>query len=200
MSWDRPWEPTPERTAQEREWGRRRLERLGETVTATIQELVDLSARADAEAAKLQELDRLLDRKRELLTEIALMQQDRTEAEKATRATERQLEFERRRFERLGQRRNGPRVSRPVRVDVDGVAWAVLQREVVAQGTYLIWRMELVRLRWVSSPLTGCPVDPRRGGVGVLARANRHRVVASSASRATMRRGRPSGSPLSRAA
>ena len=52
------------------------------------------------------------------------MQRARTEAEKETRAAEHRLEFERRRFERLGQRRNGPRDGRPVRVDVDDDAFA----------------------------------------------------------------------------
>ena len=170
MSWERPWEPTPERKAQEREWERRRLARLDETVTETNQELVDLRARADAEAEKLQELDRLLGRKRELLTEIALMQRDRTEAEKATRAAERRLEFERRRFERLGQRSNGAREGRPVRVDVDDVAWAVLRRDVVARGMYLIWRMgELVRFevsQLAVGTVSGRPSSRRRRAPG----------------------------------
>lgn len=170
MSWDRPWEPTPERKAQEREWERRRLERLDLDLVDTAQDLVDLKARADAEAAKLQELDRLLDRKREALTEIARMQRDRTEAEKATRAMERRLEFERRRFDRLGQRPNGPRDGRPVRVDVDDDAWAVLHRDVVAQGTYLIWRLgELVRFeaaQLAAGTVSGRPSSRRRRGPG----------------------------------
>jgi hypothetical protein len=170
MSWDRPWEPTPERKAQEREWERRRLERLDGTLTETNEELVDLKARADAEAEKLGQLERLLGRKRELLREIGLMQQARTEAEKATRAAERRLEFERRRFERLGQRPNGPRDGRPVRVDVDDGAWAVLRRDVVAQGTYLIWRMgELVRFeigQLDAGTVSGRPSSRRRRAPG----------------------------------
>jgi hypothetical protein len=42
VSWDRPWEPTPERKAQEREWERRRLERLDLDLVDTAQDLVDL--------------------------------------------------------------------------------------------------------------------------------------------------------------
>ena len=115
-------------------------------------------------------MERLLTRKRELLAEISRMQRARTEAEKETRAAERRLEFERRRFERLGQRRNGPRDGRPVRVDVDDDAWAVLQRDVVAQGTYLIWRMgELVRFEMdqlTAGNLSGRPSSRRRRGPG----------------------------------
>lgn len=86
VSWDRPWEPTPERKAQEREWERRRLERLDLDLVDTAQDLVDLKNRADAEEQKVAHLQRLLDRKRELLTEISRIQQARTEAEKETRA------------------------------------------------------------------------------------------------------------------
>ena len=166
MSWDRPWEPTPERKAQEREWERRRQERLDLDLVDTAQDLVDLKNRADAEEQKVAHLQRLLDRKRELLTEVSRIQRARTEAEKETRAAERRLEFERRRFERIGQRRNGPRDGRPVRVDVDDEAWAVLQRDVVAQGTYLIWRMgELVRFeidQLAAGRVSGRPSSRRR--------------------------------------
>jgi len=170
VSWDRPWEPTPERKAQEREWERRRLERLDLDLVDTAQDLVDLRNRADAEEQKVAHLQRLLDRKRELLTEISRIQRARTEAEKETRAAERRLEFERRRFERLGQRRSGPRDGRPVRVDVDDEAWALLQRDVVAQGTYLIWRMgELVRFEMdqlAAGRVSGRPSSRRRRGPG----------------------------------
>jgi hypothetical protein len=153
------------------------MERLDGTLTETRQEFLDLEARVDAEAEKLQELDRLLDRKRELLTEISLMQRERTEAEKATRAMERRLEFERRRFERLGQRRNG----RPVRVDVDDEAWAVLQRDVVAQGVYLIWRMgELVRFEMdqlAAGTVPGRPPFRRRRGPGEGEPSPRRRFI-----------------------
>jgi hypothetical protein len=170
VSWDRPWELTPERIAQERERERRRLERLDLDLVDTAQDLVDLKNRADAEEQKVAHLQRLLDRKRELLTEISRIQRARTEAEKETRAAERRLEFERRRFERLGQRRNGPRDGRPVRVDVDDEAWAVLQRDVVAQGTYLIWRMgELVRFevgQLAAGTVSGRPSFRRRRAPG----------------------------------
>ncbi len=170
VSWDRPWEPTPERKAQERAWERRRLERLDLDLVDTAQDLVDLKNRADAEEQKVAHLERLLDRKRDLLTEISRVQRARTEAEKATRAAERRLEFERRRFERLGQRSNGPRDGRPVRVDVDDGAWAVLQRDVVAQGTYLIWRMgELARFevgQLAAGTVSGRPSMRRRRAPG----------------------------------
>ncbi|MFV0318218.1 MAG: hypothetical protein ACK5O2_14815 [Microthrixaceae bacterium] len=163
-------EPTPERKAEEREREGRRLERLDGVLTEASQELVDLRSRAELEAAKLRELEGLLEGKRGLLREIALMQRDRTETEKATRAAERRLEFERRRFERLGQRRSGPRDGRPVRVDVDDGAWALLQRDVVVQGTYLIWRMgELVRseLEQLSAgAVSGRPLSRQRRSPG----------------------------------
>ena len=170
VSWDRPWEPTPERKAQEREWERRRLERLDLHLVDTAQELADLKNRADAEEQKVAHLERLLDRKRELLAEISRIQRARTEKEKETRAAERRLEFERRRFERLGHRRNGPRDGRPVRVDVDDEAWAVLQRDVVAQGTCLIWRIgELVcfeMAQLAAGRVSDRPSSRRRRGPG----------------------------------
>lgn len=86
--------PSPGRKAQEREWERRRLERLGLDLVDTVQGLVDLKDRADAEEQKVAHVQLLLDRKRELLTEFSRIQQERTEAEKETRASERRLEFE----------------------------------------------------------------------------------------------------------
>lgn len=181
MSWDRPWEPTPERRAQEREWERRRLERLDLDLVDTAQDIVDLKDRADAEEEKVVHLKRLLDRKRELLTEISRIQRARTEAEKETRSAERRLEFERRRFDRLGRRPNGPRDGRPVRVDVDDEAWAVLQRDVVAQGSYLIWRIgELVRFEMeqvAADTVSGRPSSRRRRGPGEGEPAPRRRFL-----------------------
>ena len=181
MSWDRPWEPTPERKAQEREWERRRLERLDLDLVDAAQDLVDLKNRADAEEQKVAHMQRLLDRKRELLAEISRVQRARTEAEKETRAAERQLEFERRRFERLGQRSNGPRDGRPVRIDVDEGAWAVLQRDVVAQGTFLIWRIgELVRVEMdqlAAGEVSGRPSTRRRRSPGEGEPAPRRRFL-----------------------
>lgn len=168
MSWDRPWEPTPEMRERERAVERRRLERLDLDLIDTAQDLVDLKRTAEDEEQKVAHMKRLLARKRELLTEITMIQRARTEAEKETRAAERQLEFERRRAERLGQRTNGPRDGRPVRIDVDEGAWAALQRDAVAQGTYLIWRIgELVRAevhQLAAGDVTGTPASRRRRG------------------------------------
>ena len=61
VTWDRPWEPTPERKAQEREWERRRLERLDLDLVDTAQDLVDLKNRVDAEEQKAAHIERLLD-------------------------------------------------------------------------------------------------------------------------------------------
>ncbi len=181
VSWDRPWEPSPERKAQEREWESRRLERLDVDLVDTAQDLVDLKQRADLEAEKVAHMQRLLDRKRDLLAEIARTQRSRTEAEKATRAAERRLEFERRRAERLGQRPTGPRDGRPVRVEVDDEAWSVLQKEVVAQGTYLICRIgELVRFeldRLAAGEVSGRPSARRRRGPGAGEPAPRQRFL-----------------------
>ena len=170
MSWDRPWEPTPAMRERERADERRRQERLDLDLIDTAQDLVDLKRKAEGEEQKVAHMKRLLARKRELLTEIAMIQRERTEAEKETRAAERRLELERRRAERLGQRTNGPRDGRPVRIDVDDGAWAVLQRDAVAKGTYLIWRMgELVRAevhQLAAGDVTGSPASRRRRGPG----------------------------------
>ena len=172
MSWERPWEPTPEMRERERADERRRQERIDLDLIDTAQDLVDLKRKAEDEEQKVAHMKRLLARKRELLTEIAMIQRERTEAEKETRAAERQLEFERRRAERLGLRTNGPRDGRPVRIDVDDRAWAVLQRDAVAQGTYLIWRMgELVRAelhQLGAGDVAGTPASRRRRGPGEI--------------------------------
>ena len=147
----------------------------------TAQDLVDRKRKAEDEQQKVAHMKRLLARKRELLTEIAMIQRDRTEAEKETRAAERQLEFGRRRAERLGQRTNGPRDGRPVRIDVDGGAWAVLHRDAVAQGTYLIWRMgELVQAevqQLAADDVTGMPASRRRRGPGEADPSPRRRFL-----------------------
>lgn len=170
MSWDRPWEPTPEMRERKRADERRRQARLDLDLIDTAQDLVDLKHKAEDEQQKVAHMKRLLARKRELLVELGMIQRERTEAEKETRAAERQLEFERRRAERLGQRKNGPRDGRPVRIDVDDGAWAVLQREAVAQGTYLIRRMgELVRAevhQLAAGDVSGTPASRRRRGPG----------------------------------
>ena len=110
-----------------------------------------------------------------------MMQRDRTEAEKETRAAERRLEFERRRAERLGSRVNGPRNGRPVRVEVDDGAWAVVQRDVVQHGRAMMWRVaELLEAELLTVGLcvvTGSPSSRRRRSPGEVASTARVRFL-----------------------
>jgi hypothetical protein len=123
----------------------RRHEYLDVELVNLTHDVAELEDRAAAEAEKVTAIEELLERKRRLLADIVRMQQERTEAEKATRAEERRLEFERRRSERLGRRTEGPRDGRPVRIDVDDGAWEVLRREAIERRWSLLgWVGELV--------------------------------------------------------
>lgn len=179
MSWDRPWEPSPETRQLEAERERRRQDHLDLDLVEAAQDLVDLKDRADAEREKAAHMQRLLDRKRELLADIARTQRARTEAEKEARAAERRVEFERQRAERLGRRTGGPRNGRAVRIDVDDAAWGVLRRTAVERRCSLLSRVgqlvmtELEAIaaadvtgppssRWRRSPGEGEPTPRRR--------------------------------------
>jgi hypothetical protein len=138
MSWDRPWEPSLEMKERARESERQRQEQLDAALIDSAQELAEMKGKVEAEAEKTALMTRLLGRKQDLLAELGALQRERLEAQKTTRTAERRLELDRRRAERLGSRTYGPRNGRPVRIDVDDGAWAVVQRDVIANRTSMI--------------------------------------------------------------
>lgn len=181
MSWDRPWEPSPQVRRREQDDEHRRHEQLDVELGNLTLDLHELKERASTEAEKVAAIRELLERKRTLLAEMTRMQRERTEAEKATRAAERRLEFERRRSERLGQRKEGPRSGRPVRIEVDDGAWEVLRCEAISRRWSLMgWVGELVDSEAEAveeGRISGSPQSRRRRSPGEAEPATRLRFL-----------------------
>ena len=153
-----------------RESERQRREQLDAALINSAQELANLKHKVEAEAEKTAHMKRLLGRKQDLLAELGALQRERHEAQKAARAAERRLELDRRRAERLGSRTYGPRNGRPVRIDVDDGAWAVVQRDVMANRTSMIGHIgHLVTVeveQFAAGEVTGSPSGRHRRSPG----------------------------------
>jgi hypothetical protein len=139
VSWDQRWRTPPEMKARHREGERLRRERLDLDVLEAEEELAEAEERLANEQAKVARLNELIDQRSALLRQVDALQRERVAAELEARAVEKRLAYQQRRVERLGTRRDGPRRGRPVRVEVDGEAWAAVKREAVRRRVWLVW-------------------------------------------------------------
>jgi hypothetical protein len=132
--------------------------------------LVGVEARVDEEREKLAQFKELFERRHALYEEQAELRRQRVLTERRIRALEQRVERERRRAERRVVSADGSRRGRPVRIEVDDVAWAVLKREAVQRRVWLVWWLgDLIRVEsdaLVAGSVTGRPSSRRRRSPG----------------------------------
>lgn len=132
--------------ARHRDAERARRERLDRDIVEAQEELVEARDRLANEDVKVARLKALIEDRSALLRQVEARQRERIEAELAARSLEKRVEYQRRRLERLGSREDGPRRGRPIRIEVDDDAWAVVKAEAVRRRYRLVdWVGGLVR-------------------------------------------------------
>ena len=170
MSWDERWRTPPEMKARHREGERLRREQLDLDLVEAEEELAEAEDRLANEQAKVSRLNELVEQRSALLIQVDALQRERVAAETEARAVEKRLAYQQRRVERLGTRQGGPRRGRPVRIDVDDVAWATLKREAVRQRLWLVWWLgDLIRIEvgcLAAGTVTATPASRRRRSPG----------------------------------
>jgi uncharacterized protein YhaN len=132
--------------------------------------LVGVEARVNEEREKLAQFRELFERRHALYAEQAELRRERRRTEQQIRALEQRAERERRRAERRVVSADGSRRGRPVRIEVDDEAWAVLKREAVQRRLWLVWWLgELIRVEvesLASGDVSGRPSSRRRRSPG----------------------------------
>lgn len=165
--------------------------RWAEAVATEEQLLVGVEARVDEEREKLARFRELFERRHALYEEQAELRRQQVLTERRIRALEQRVERERRRAERRVVSADGSRRGRPVRIEVDDQAWAVLKREAVQRRVWLVWWLgDLVRVESDALAAGSVSGPRRRGGVVHQAREIRCRDAGSCASMLTMIDGR----------
>jgi hypothetical protein len=131
---------------------------------------VGVEARVEEEREKLAQFKELFERRHALYEEQAELRRQRTLTERRIRAVEQREERERRRAERRVVSADGSRRGRPVRIEVDDGAWAVLKREAAVRRVWLVWWLgDLVRVEAESiaaGEVSGPPSSRRRRSPG----------------------------------
>ena len=144
--------------------------RWAEAVATEEQLLVGVEARVDEEREKLARFRELFERRHALYEEQAELRRQRMLTERRIRALEQRVERERRRAERRVVSADGSRRGRPVRIEVDDGAWAVLKLEAVRGRVWLVWWLgELVRVEvdaLAAGSVSGPPSSRRRRSPG----------------------------------
>ncbi|MFN7148149.1 MAG: hypothetical protein ACK4V6_01580 [Microthrixaceae bacterium] len=129
-----------------------------------------VEARVDEEREKLARFRELFERRHALYEEQAELRGQRVLTERRIRALEQRVERERRRAERRVVSADGSRRGRPVRIEVDDEAWAVLKREAVRRRVWLVWWLgDLVRVEseaLAAGSVSGPPSSRRRRSPG----------------------------------
>jgi hypothetical protein len=132
--------------------------------------LVGVEARVDEEREQLARFRELFERRHALYEEQTELRRQRVLTERRIRALEQRVERERRRAERRVVSADGARRGRPVRIEVDDVAWAVLKREAVQRRVWLVWWLgELVHVEveaLAAGSVSGRPSTRRRRSPG----------------------------------
>lgn len=144
--------------------------RWAEAVATEEQLLVGVEARVDEEREKLARFRELFERRHALYEEQAELRRQQVLTERRIRALEQRVERERRRAERRVVSADGSRRGRPVRIEVDDQAWAVLKREAVQRRVWLVWWLgDLVRVEsdaLAAGSVSGPPSTRRRRSPG----------------------------------
>jgi hypothetical protein len=132
--------------------------------------LVGVEARVEEEREKLARFRELFERRHALYEEQAELRRERVLTERRIRALEWRVERERRRAERRVVSADGSRRGRPVRIEVDDGAWAVLKREALTRRVWLVWWVgDLVRVEVQAldaGSVSGTPSSRRRRSPG----------------------------------
>ena len=119
---------------------------------------------------KLARFKELFQQRHALYEEQAWLRRERLQMEQKVRALEQRAERERLRSERLAASSDGSRRGRPVRVEVDPEAWAVVKREAVRLRVWLVWWVgDLVRIEvdsLAAGEVSGRPSTRRRRSPG----------------------------------
>ena len=167
--------------ARHREGEQRRRKRLDLDVVEAEEELAEAEERLANEQKKVARLKDLIEQRSALLRQVDALQRERVAAELEARAVEKRLAYQQRRVERLGTRPGGARRGRPVRVEVDEVAWMTVKREAVRRRLWLVWWIgDLIRVEVegvADGSLTGSPAARRRRSPGEGSPMPRHRFV-----------------------
>lgn len=161
VSWP-PQDPEPGAAPDEPSTGadRATVGRFAEAVATEEQLLVGVEARVEEEREKLARFMELFERRHAMYEEQAELRRERVLTERRIRALEAREERERRRAERRVVSADGSRRGRPVRVEVDDGAWAVLKLEALHRRVWLVWWVgELVRVE-VDSLAAGSESGP----------------------------------------
>jgi hypothetical protein len=104
-----------------------RLEHLDQSLRDAYLIVDELEERARTKRRNVELLKELHARQRELIAELQLTERVRLTEERQTREAVRAFEVEKAKVERARTRVDWPRRGRPVRIDVDDDAWAVLR-------------------------------------------------------------------------
>lgn len=144
--------------------------RWAEAVATEERLLVGVEAQVEEEREKLARFRELFERRHALYEEQAELRRERVLTERRIRALEQRVERERRRAERRVVSTDGSRRGRPVRIEVDDEAWAVLKRDAVRRRVWLVWWLgDLVRLEaeaLAARSVSGPPSSRRRRSPG----------------------------------
>jgi hypothetical protein len=132
--------------------------------------LVGVEARVEEEREKLAQFKVLFERRHALYEEQAELRRQRVMTERRIRALEHRVERELRRAERRVVGADGSRRGRPVRIEVDDEAWAVLKRDAVQRRVWLVWWLgDLIRVEaeaLAAGSVSGPPSSRRRRSPG----------------------------------
>ena len=142
-----------------------------------------VEARVEEEREKLARFRELFERRHALYEEQAELRRQRVLTERRIRALEQRVERERRRAERRVVSADGSRRGRPVRIEVDDEAWAILKREAVQRRLWLVWWLgDLVRVEveaLAAGKVSGPPSSRRRRSPGEVDPQPRQRFLRS---------------------
>jgi hypothetical protein len=143
--------------------------------------LVGVEARVEEEREKLARFRELFERRHALYEEQTELRRQRVLTERRIRALEQRVERERGRAERRVVSADGSRRGRPVRIEVDDEAWAVLKREAVRRRLWLVWWLgDLVRVEveaLAAGKVSGRPSSRRRRSPGEVDPQPRQRFL-----------------------
>ncbi len=166
-----PTRPEPPASPYGRSSGDRSVPgRWAEAVATEERLLVGVEARVEEEREKLAQFKELFERRQALYEEQSQLRRERVLTERRIRALERRVDRERRRADRRAVSADGSRRGRPVRIEVDDEAWAVLKREAVQRRVWLVWWLgDLVRVEsdaLAAGSVSGRPSSRRRRSPG----------------------------------
>lgn len=167
VSWRSLREPPADRSG--RSWGSS-LDGLDDSIATEEQLIAGVEDRVEEERVKLARFSELFQQRQALYDKEASLRREQLRMEQKVRALEQRAERERLRSERFVSSANGSRRGRPVRVEVDPDAWAVVKREAFRRQLWLVWWIgDLVRIELdalAAGEVSGRPSTRRRRSPG----------------------------------